>query len=102
MISGSVSQAGGIDDRVADPRPRTVDLPNSPYDVAVGEGYVWVLAQAAGPRQGGQLIAIDSVSARTRDQRSGTATLDGLASGHGAVWVLAESGAVLRKVSPNT
>jgi hypothetical protein len=102
MISGSVSQAGGIDDRAAAPRPRTVDLPNSPYDVAVGEGYVWVLAQAAGPRQGGQLIAIDPVSARTRDQRSGTATLDGLAAAHGAVWVLAESGAVLRKVSPNT
>jgi streptogramin lyase len=102
MISSSVSQAGGIDDRAAAPRPRTVDLPNSPYDVAVGEGSVWVLAQAPGPRQGGQLIAIDPVSARTREQRSGTATLDGLATGHGAVWVLAESGAVLRKVSPNT
>jgi hypothetical protein len=102
MISSSVSRAAGIDDRAAAPTPRTVDLPNSPYDVAVGEGAVWVLAQAPGPRQGGSLIAIDPGSARVRDQRSGTASLDGLATGHGSVWVLAESGAVLRKVSPDT
>jgi protein kinase-like protein len=102
MISSAGFRAAGIDDRAAAPTPRTVDLPNSPYDVAVGEGSVWFLAQAPGPRQGGQLIAIDSASARTRAKRSGTATLDGLATGHGAVWVLAERGAILRKVSPTT
>jgi streptogramin lyase len=37
---------------------------------------------------------------RVRETRASESTLVGLTTGHGAVWVLEESGAVLRRVSP--
>jgi serine/threonine protein kinase len=100
-ISSSVSRAAGIDDAAANPKPHAVGLPGSPYDVAVGEGSVWIVAQAPGARQAGQLIEVDPASARVRRTRASTSTLVGLTTGHGAVWVLEQSGAVLRRVSPS-
>jgi serine/threonine protein kinase, bacterial len=100
-ISSSSSEAAGIDAAAAAPKARTVNLPSDPYDVAVGEGAVWILANASGARKGGQLIAVDPASAQIRATRPTASTLVGLTSGHGAVWVLEESGAVLRRVSPN-
>jgi serine/threonine protein kinase len=99
-ISSSASEAAGIDTSAVDPTAHTVDLSSDPYDVAVGEGAVWILANASGARKGGQLIAIDPASDRVRETRPSVSTLVGLTTGHGAVWVLEESGAVLRRVSP--
>jgi hypothetical protein len=99
-ISSSASEAAGIDAAAAHPKARTVNLPSDPYDVAVGEGAVWVIANASGARKGGQLIAIDPALGRVRETRASESTLVGLTTGHGAVWVLEESGAVLRRVSP--
>jgi serine/threonine protein kinase len=98
-ISSSVSKAAGIDDSARAPKPRTVDLPSSPYDVAVGEDAVWIVANAPGARQGGQLIAVDPSTGRLRQSPS-ESRLDALTTGHGAVWVLEQSGGVLRRVSP--
>jgi hypothetical protein len=99
-ISSSVSKAAGIDTAAADPKARTVDLPSDPYDVAVGEGAVWIVTNASGARGGGRLIAIDPASGRVSETRPSASTLVGVTTGHGAVWVLEESGAVLRRVSP--
>jgi protein kinase-like protein len=99
-ISSSAPQAAGVDVAAADPKPRRVALSNDPYDVAVGEGAVWIVANASGARRGGQLIAIDSASGRVSGTRPSATTLVGLTTGHGAVWVLEESGAMLRRVSP--
>jgi serine/threonine protein kinase len=101
-ISSSVSRAAGIDDASPNPTPRPVRLPGSPYDVAFGEGAVWIVAQAPGAGQGGQLIEVDPASARVRQTQTRPSTLVGLTTGHGAVWVLEQSGAVLRRVSPST
>jgi DNA-binding beta-propeller fold protein YncE len=99
-ISSSVSEAAGIDAAAADPKARTIDLPSDPYDVAVGEGAVWIVANASGARTGGQLIAIDPASGRVSGTRPSASTLVVVTTGHGAVWVIEESGAVLRRVSP--
>jgi serine/threonine protein kinase len=99
-ISSSAPKAAGIDAAAADPKARTVDLSSDPYDVAVGEGAVWIVANASGARTGGQLIAIDPRSGRVSETRPSATTLVGLTTGHGAVWVLEDGGAVLRRVSP--
>jgi serine/threonine protein kinase len=99
-ISSAAHEAAGIDAAAADPKPRTVDLSSDPYDVAVGEGAVWIIANSSGARGGGQLIAIDPASGRISGTRPTASKLVGLTTGHGAVWVLEESGAVLRRVSP--
>jgi Protein kinase domain len=99
-ISGSAPKAAGIDVTAADPKARTVDLPSDPYDVAVGEGRVWIIANASGARRAGQLIAIDPASGHVSETRPSASTLVGVATGHGAVWVLEENGTVLRRISP--
>jgi serine/threonine protein kinase/DNA-binding beta-propeller fold protein YncE len=99
-ISSSASEAAGIDAAAPNPKPRTVDLSSDPYDVAVGEGAVWILANTSGARSGGQLIAIDPGSARVSGTRGSATKLVSVTTGHGAVWVLEESGAVLKRVSP--
>jgi hypothetical protein len=99
-ISSSAPKAAGIDAAAADPKARTVDLSSDPYDVAVGEGAVWIIANASGARGGGQLIAIEPASGHVSGTRPSASTLVGLTTGHGAVWVLEESGSVLRRISP--
>jgi hypothetical protein len=101
-ISSSVARAAGIDAAAPHPTPRPVALPSSPYDVAVGEGSVWIVTQAPGAGQGGQLIKVDPASARVQRTQPRPSRLVGLTTGHRAVWVLEQSGAVLRRVSPSS
>jgi serine/threonine protein kinase/streptogramin lyase len=99
-ISGSASEAAQID--VAGPRPtvETVSLPSDPYDIAGGEGSVWIAANASGPREAGRLIALDPASRERRASLPVTASLLGVATGHGSVWALEDRG-VLVRVGPD-
>jgi serine/threonine protein kinase len=100
-ISSSVPQAAGIDAAAAAPTPGTVDLPAAADDVAIGEGAVWIMVNPTGPRAGGQLIAVDPASSQRRDSRPSPSVLAGVTTGHGAVWELEETGAVLRRLDPS-
>jgi serine/threonine protein kinase len=100
-ISSSVPQAAGIDAAAAAPTPATFDLPAAADDVAVGEGAVWIMVNPTGPRAGGQLIAVDPASSQRRDSRPSQSVLAGVTTGHGAVWELEETGAVLRRLDPS-
>jgi hypothetical protein len=100
-ISSSVPQAAGIDAAAAAPTRSTVDLPAAADDVAIGEGAVWIMVNPTGPRAVGQLIAVDPATSQRRDSRSSTSMLAGVTTGHGAVWELEETGAVLRGLDPS-
>jgi serine/threonine protein kinase len=99
-ISSSVPQAARIDTAASAPAG-TVDLPTAADDVATGEGAVWIIVNPAGPRAGGQLIAVDPESSRLRDRRPSASALAGVTAGHGAVWELEVTGAVLRRLNPS-
>jgi serine/threonine protein kinase len=99
-ISSSVPQAAGIDAGSGAPTRGKVDLPTPADDVAVGEGAVWIMLNQPGPRAGGQLIAVDPASSQRRDSRLSPSVLAGVTTGHGAVWELEETGAVLRRLDP--
>jgi serine/threonine protein kinase len=99
-ISSSVAQAARIDTAASAPAG-TVDLPTAADDVAAGEGAVWIIVNPAGPRAGGQLIAVDPESSQTRDRRPSPSALAGVTAGHGAVWELEVTGAVLRRLNPS-
>jgi DNA-binding beta-propeller fold protein YncE len=99
-ISGSASEAAQIAVGGAQPTVETVALPSDPYDIAGGEGSVWIAAHASGPREAGRLIALDPASRRRRASLPVTASLIGVATGHGSVWALEDRG-VLVRVGPD-
>jgi serine/threonine protein kinase len=100
-ISASASDAAGIDPTASSPKPKTATLQQDPYDIAVGEGSVWVVTNSSGPGASGRLVQLDPASGERRAVASVGTSLTGVATGHGAVWVLDGEGGVLHRVDPN-
>ncbi|MCW3039158.1 MAG: extracellular solute-binding protein, partial [Solirubrobacterales bacterium] len=73
---------------------RTVTLPRGVQDMAVGEGYVWVVN-----RQGRAVTRIDPDTLKTKRIPVGTAP-KGIAVGEGFVWVCISSAGYVQQIDP--
>jgi YVTN family beta-propeller protein len=76
---------------------RSIELPNAPGSMAVGEGAVWVTAPDAG-----KIMRIDPQSETVVDSTQVGSAPAGIAVGEGAVWVVDSDGPSLVRVSPET
>jgi YVTN family beta-propeller protein len=76
---------------------RSIELPNAPGSIAVGEGAVWVTAPDAG-----RIMRIDAQTETVVDSTQVGSAPAGIAVGEGAVWVVDSDGPSLVRVSPET
>jgi YVTN family beta-propeller protein len=76
---------------------RSIELPNAPGSMAVGEGAVWVTAPDAG-----RIMRIDTQTETVVDSTQVGSAPAGIAVGEGAVWVVDSDGPSLVRVSPET
>lgn len=76
---------------------RSIELPNAPGSMAVGEGAVWVTAPGAG-----RIMRIDAQTETVVDSTQVGSAPAGIAVGEGAVWVVDSDGPSLVRVSPET
>jgi YVTN family beta-propeller protein len=76
---------------------RSIELPNAPGSMAVGEGAVWVTAPDAG-----KIMRIDPQTETVVDSTQVGSAPAGIAVGEGAVWVVDSDGPSLVRVSPET